>query len=223
MKDKLIQYLNKFLSLYYLDYPKDKVERLYEFFNLAKDTLILDIKAKAKKSSINYLQFSSDKEIESQLFSIIQLDTTIEAVFYYRLERAIFLKDPDHPLLPFLANLMKMKTGVDLYYSSEIGPGFNIQHGFDIVVGPRNKIGSNFIIHQGVTIGQGDVGSKEDFATIGDNVVIFSGAKIVGKVRVGNNVKIAANAVLVSDADSDSIYAGIPAKKIKSIAKDIKL
>jgi serine O-acetyltransferase len=210
MKKNFIEYLNKFLKLYYLHYPENLIDDCYKYFPSFKDLLLADIKSKHPRVETSDLS-------DEKLMNIIQLDTCIEAIFYYRLERAIFLESPDHPLLPYLANLMKIKTGIELYYSTDIGPGLNVQHGTGIVVGPRFKIGSNFMIHQGVTIGQKYLNSPHETIIIGNDVTIFAGAKILGNTRIGNNVQIGANAVLITDADSNSVYAGIPAKKIRSI------
>ena len=95
-----------------------------------------------------------------------------------------------------------------------IGQGLNIQHGIGVVIGARNKIGNNCIIHQGVTIGQRRLYSPHECAVIGNNVTIFAGAKIVGSVRIGDDVQIGANAVLLSDAEPNSTYVGIPARKL---------
>ena len=78
-----------------------------------------------------------------------------------------------------------------------------------------HKIGKNFIIHQGVTLGQKNVNNPDETINIGDNVVLFSGVTIVGDITIGNNSLIGANSVLLKNVESNSTYAGIPAKKIK--------
>jgi serine O-acetyltransferase len=208
MKEAFTQYLRKFLNHYYLNYPENLVNDCYKYFSHFKDTFLTDVKSKYSKIETSDLS-------DEKLLNIIQLDTCIEAIFYYRLERAIFIESPDHPLLPYLANLMKIKTGIELYYSTDIGPGLNVQHGTGIVVGPRFKIGSNFMIHQGVTIGQKYLNSPHETIIIGNDVTIFAGAKVLGNIKIGDNVQIGANAVLLEDAESNSVYAGIPAIKIR--------
>jgi serine O-acetyltransferase len=207
MKDIFTRYLHKFFGQYYLKYPEDLINHCYKYFSHFKNTFFADVQSK-------YPKLKSSDLSDEKLLELIQFETCIEAVFYYRLERAIFIESPDHPLLPYLANLMKIKTGIELYYSTDIGPGLNVQHGTGIVVGPRFKIGSNFMIHQGVTIGQKYLNSPHETVIIGNDVTIFAGAKILGNIKIGDNVQIGANAVLISDADSNAVYAGIPAKKI---------
>lgn len=212
------EYLNKFMGQFFLTYPQEMISQLYDYFQKVKETLIVDIQS-------TYPVYKGKSFDDQAIFGLLQLNPCIEAVFYYRLERALFLKDPKHPMLPYLASLMRMKTGIELYYSTEIGPGINIKHGAGIVVGPRCKIGSNFLIRQGVTIGHNgevpgvvdDELDSQEALTTGNNVYVFSGAKIIGDLRIGDNVIIGANAVLTSDAESNSVYAGVPARKIKSL------
>lgn len=149
---------------------------------------------------------------EIELIHLLQMDCTLLACLIYRIERNLFLSESEPNLLSSLANLMRTRTGIELYYSTQIGRGLNIQHGVGIVVGPRYVIGENFMIHQGVTLGQRK--SAKEVIIIGDNVSVFAGAKILGNVIIGNNVKIAANAVLLTNADENCTYGGIPAKLI---------
>ena len=109
---------------------------------------------------------------------------------------------------------MKIRTGAELYYSTAIGPGFLVQHGVGIVLGPRNRIGKNFTIHQGVTLGQRQLHSPGESITIGDDCTVFAGAKVLGTVRLGDGVRLGANAVLLTDAEPHCTYAGIPAVKV---------
>ena len=153
--------------------------------------------------------------IEEMLIEELEVNACLTAAVLYRIERQIFLSHPGHPALAGLAHLMRVRTGMEIYYSTEIGPRLNIQHGMGVVIGPRNKIGSDFIIHQGVTLGQRRLGSPEETISVGDRVSIFAGAKLVGGLSVGSDVKIAANAVLLTDAEAEGTYAGIPAKRVR--------
>ena len=204
---ELCKYLIYCFNQTFYNFPKEKIESIKQYFDDAIKKTILDanIKYKGRKEICNV----------KELMDLVQLEPTMEAVMLYRIEREIYLKDQLHPLLSYLASLMHRRTGCEIYYSTDIGKGFNIQHGFGIVIGPRNKIGDNFIVHQGVTIGQKHINSPNEKMTIGDNVVVFSGATILGNIRIGNNSCIGANSVLLSNVEANSIYAGIPAKRIK--------
>ena len=92
-----------------------------------------------------------------------------------------------------------------------IGKNLNMPHPICIVIGKDAKIGDNCTIFQDVTIGQND----NKFPTLGDNVIIYAGAKIIGDVKIGNNVIVGANAVVTHDIPDNCIVAGVPAKIIK--------
>jgi serine acetyltransferase len=107
-----------------------------------------------------------------------------------------------------------LRTGMEIYYSAEIGPRLRVMHGTGLVLGPRHKIGCDFAIYQGVTLGQRRYFCPDEFLTIGDRCTFFAGSAALGLLKIGDDVKFAANAVLLSDADSNSTYAGIPAVKV---------
>lgn len=102
---------------------------------------------------------------------------------------------------------------LDISSTAEIGGGLIVQHGYATIIAPR-KIGKNCWVNQGVTIGYTN---DDDCPTLGDNVTVYAGAKILGNVHVGNNVVVAANAVVVKDVEDNCIVGGVPAKVIKRI------
>jgi len=107
----------------------------------------------------------------------------------------------------------KFKFGIEIPFTTKIGPGFKISHFGTIVFNSETIIGKNFSIHQGVTLGtSGKANEKEKAPKIGDNVYVGSGAKIIGDIKVGNNVVIGANAVVTRDIPDNSIVVGNPAK-----------
>lgn len=110
--------------------------------------------------------------------------------------------------------LHKLLSGIQIQLCTSIGPGFRIFHYNCIIIAQESVIGSNCSIHQGVTIGRCFNGQNAGCPVIGDNVVIFAGAKIIGKVRIGNNAVIGANAVVVKDVPDNCVVAGMPAKVI---------
>lgn len=96
---------------------------------------------------------------------------------------------------------------IEIYYSSEIGEGFKINHGVGTVIGARAHIGDNFTIHQNCTIGDKNGGRP----TIGDNVTMYAGSLVLGSIHIGDNSIIGANALVISDFPSNSILIGTPA------------
>lgn len=115
-----------------------------------------------------------------------------------------------------LGLLAKPLPLLDISSTAEIGGGLIVQHGYATIIAPR-KIGKNCWVNQGVTIGYTN---DNDCPTLGDNVTVYCGAKVLGDIKVGNNVIIAANAVVVKDVPDNCIVGGVPAKIIKMIPKE---
>ena len=109
----------------------------------------------------------------------------------------------------------KFFTGIEIHPGAKIGKGLFIDHGSGVVIGETAEIGDNCTLYQGVTLGGTgkDVGKRHP--TLGNNVMIGAGAKVLGPFRIGDNSKIAANAVVLSEVPPDSTAVGIPAKVVK--------
>jgi serine O-acetyltransferase len=106
----------------------------------------------------------------------------------------------------------------DISFRSQIGGGLVIVHGHDIVIGGAVKIGKRCKILNGVTLGNKDTESSlNQQPTVGNNVVIGSGAKLLGLINIGDNVIIGANSVVINSFPANVIIAGIPAKIVKHI------
>ena len=101
--------------------------------------------------------------------------------------------------------------------SAIIGQGFHLPHPTGIVIGTAVRIGENVSLYQGVTLGGGNIGDakKGNQPVIGNNVICFAGSKVLGKVIVGDKAVIAAGCILLKDAESGGVYAGIPGKRVK--------
>jgi serine O-acetyltransferase len=106
------------------------------------------------------------------------------------------------------------KLGISISPLTEIGSGFYIGHFGGIVINEKSVIGKNCNISQGVTLGQANRGKNKGYPTLGDNIYIGPGAKIVGAVTIGNNVAIGANCVVTRDIPDNSVVVGIPGKVI---------
>jgi len=106
------------------------------------------------------------------------------------------------------------KFGIQIPFATQIGRGFYIGHFSCIVVSPETIIGKNVNISQGVTIGKKDSGIRKGAAIINDEVYIGPGAKLIGRVVIGKNVAIGANAVVTKDVPENAVVGGVPAKII---------
>ena len=109
---------------------------------------------------------------------------------------------------------IRTRWGIEIPYTTQIGKGFYIGHFGEIIVSSQAKIGENVNISQGVTIGVSGQGDKRGCPTIGNNVYIAPGAKIFGKITVGDNVKIGANAVVYKDVPDNVNVVLDPGMKI---------
>ena len=145
--------------------------------------------------------------------------TFIEFCFlmtFYTMFRNIFyarVGNRHHYYAKFLSIFASPLPLLDISETAEIGEGLIVQHGYGTIVAPR-KIGKNCWVNQGVTIGYTN---NDDCPTIGDNVTVYCGAKVLGDVYVGNNVIVAANAVVVKDVKDNCVVGGVPAKVIKNL------
>jgi len=116
------------------------------------------------------------------------------------------------PLLTICQKGVEITTGIDIPFTARIGRGLYIGHFGQIILSTRTVMGEFCNISQGVTIGQAGRGPEQYTPIIGDRVYIGPGAKIFGKVVVGNDVAIGANAVVTKDLPENAVAVGIPAK-----------
>lgn len=104
------------------------------------------------------------------------------------------------------------KYGISIPFRTRIGPGLYIGHFGDIVVNGDCVVGANCNISQGVTLGQSNRGNRRGVPVLGSNVYLGPGAKLVGRVRLGSNVAVGANAVVTKDVPDNCVVAGVPAE-----------
>lgn len=125
----------------------------------------------------------------------------------------------------FIARLIsqigRFLTGIEIHPGATIGDGLFIDHGMGVVIGETAEVGNNVTIYHGVTLGGTgkDIGKRHP--TIGENVIIGSGAKVLGPINIGNNVKIGANSVVLKDIEDNQTAVGIPAKVISKVKNNI--
>lgn len=200
-------YLEKCCAELFTRTAPEWIDLAVEMIDAERELIASDFAVKAPAANVG-LRF------DEPLAAAIECDAALFGTLLYRIEHGLFRRDPAHPALPYLAQIMRARTGMELYYSTEIGPRFRVIHGMGVVLGPRNRIGSDFTIYQGVTLGQRRQNSPHETMVIGDRCTIFSGAKVLGAVRLGDGVRVGANAVLLTDAEPHSTYAGSPAVKV---------
>jgi len=119
------------------------------------------------------------------------------------------------PLLPrLLSEVVHRITGIDIHPGATIGRSFFIDHGTGVVIGGTAIVGDDVTIYQGVTLGGTSLQRKKRHPTLGNNVVVGSGAAVLGDITIGDNVKIGANSVVVKDVPANSTVVGIPGRVV---------
>ncbi len=115
----------------------------------------------------------------------------------------------------FISQRSRHKTGIEIHPAAKIGKGLVIDHGMGVVIGETAEIGDNCTIYQGVTLGGTGKDTGKRHPTIGNNVLVGAGAKVLGPFKVGDNARIAANAVVLSEIPENSTAVGVPARVVK--------
>ncbi len=157
--------------------------------------------------------FSMDPAARSKVEVAISY-SGLHAIVFHRLNH--FLWNANIPVLPrFLSQVAKIFTGIEIHPAAKIGGGFFIDHGMGVVIGETSEIGENCLIYQGVTLGGTGKEQGKRHPTLQNNVVVGTGAKVLGAITIGDNVKIGANSVVLHDVPKNSIVVGVPGKVIK--------
>ncbi len=145
---------------------------------------------------------------------ILLLYPGIKAVRMYRRAHWFF----EHKCF-FLARLVSQraarKTGIEIHPGAKIGKGLFIDHGTGVVIGETAEIGDNCTIYQGVTLGGTGKDHGKRHPTLGNNVMVGAGAKVLGPFKVGDNARIAAGAVVLEEVPENSTAVGVPARVVK--------
>lgn len=190
---------------------KEKAEKTakYIFCNLP-----CNVKRACKKlrEEINIIK-ERDPAAKSSL-EVLFLYSGLHALLCYRLSNALY-KKKKFAAARAVSQAARFLTGIEIHPGATIGKGLFIDHGAGVVIGETAEIGDNCTIYQGVTLGGTgkDVGKRHP--TLGDNVMVGAGAKVLGPFKVGSNSKIAANAVVLEEIPEDSTAVGIPARVVR--------
>lgn len=147
-------------------------------------------------------------------FEVLFLYPGINAVFWHRASHFLY----NHKLkftARLISQLVRFFTGIEIHPGAQIGRRFFIDHGMGVVIGETTVIGDDCTIYQGVTLGGTGKDTGKRHPTLGNNVMVGSGAKILGPFTVGNNSKIAAGAVVLSEVPPNSTCVGVPARIVK--------
>lgn len=168
------------------------------------------------------------KYIKEQIKTVMEKDPSIsnplevlicpsfKALIYYKISH-YFYKHKHVLLARYISEKAKRKTGIEIHPGAKIGKRLFIDHGTGVVIGETAIIRNDVTLFHGVTLGGTGKEKGKRHPTIGNNVFIGSGAKILGNIIIGNNVKIGANAVILKDIPSNTTIVGVPGKIVKTL------
>ena len=140
--------------------------------------------------------------------------TGLHVIIYYSIAHA--LNRMGMPVVPrLLMTIARGLTGIEIHPAAAIGRGLFIDHGMGVVIGETAVIGKNVTLFQGVTLGGTGKEKGKRHPTLGDNVVVGTGAKVLGNITIGNNSIIGANAVVLRDVPDHSTVVGVPGRIAK--------
>ena len=155
------------------------------------------------------------------ILSIILTYPGVKAVFFHIIANFFYVAGFDL-IARIISQATRFFTGIEIHPGAKIGKNLFIDHGMGVVIGETSEIGKNVTIYHAVTLGgispsvdSDSQRNEKRHPTIGDDVVIGSGAQIIGPVKVGNGSRIAANAVVVNDVPENATMVGIPAKAVQ--------
>ncbi len=190
-------------------------------------TAFNELVEKAKSVSVKKTLLAIKKEIKDNIDAIRQRDPAatsdievlllysgLHATLAYRVAHKLYLGGHTFSARA-ISQAAKFFTGIEIHPAATIGRGLVIDHGMGVVIGETTEIGDNCTLYQGVTLGGTGKDTGKRHPTLGDNVLIGAGAKVLGPIVISNNSKVAANAVVLKDITENSTAVGIPAKVVR--------
>lgn len=164
--------------------------------------------------------FDRDPAVRSTL-EVLFCYPGFHAILIYRLAHALWRKKL-HFLARFSSHIGRFLTGIEIHPGATIGKGFFIDHGMGVVIGETAEIGDNCTLYHQVTLGGTSWAKEKRHPTLGNNVVIGSGAKILGPFRVGDDAKIGSNSVVVKEVPDHSTVVGIPGRVVAQAGSKVQ-
>ena len=177
----------------------------------------------------NFLEsiINRDPAAKSKL-SLILTYPGVKAVFFHRIANFFSVAKLDL-IARIISQFSRFLTGIEIHPRAKIGKNLFIDHGMGVVIGETSEIGDNVTIYHMVTLGgispsinSNDQRGSKRHPTLMDNVVVGSGAQVLGPVVIGKNAKIGANAVVTKDVPENAVMVGIPAKNVGTATEEFK-
>ena len=215
LKKKRIQRkLNKDIEPDFVGYINSELASLAKksIKTVKKASLGANALCRSIKEDVNAVR-ERDPAARSNL-EVLLLYSGVHALIAHRIAHGLYLRE-HYFSARAISQISRAITGIEIHPGATIGKGLMIDHGMGVVIGETAEIGDNCTIYQGVTLGGTgkDVGKRHP--TLGNNVLVGAGAKVLGPFKIGDNVKIAANAVVLEEIPEQSTAVGIPAKVVR--------
>jgi len=153
------------------------------------------------------------------VFEVLTCYSGVQAVIFYRLTHLLW-RYKLRWLARFISTLARWITGIEIHPGAVIGRRFFIDHGMGVVIGETAIIGNDCMLYHGVTLGGTTWDKVKRHPTLKDGVVIGAGAKILGPITLGNNVRVGSNSVVVRSIDDNETVVGIPGRIVKKKGED---
>jgi len=153
------------------------------------------------------------------VFEILTCYSGVQAVIFYRLTHFLW-RYKLRWLARFISTIARWITGIEIHPGAVIGRRFFIDHGMGVVIGETAIIGDDCMLYHGVTLGGTTWDKVKRHPTLKNGVVIGAGAKILGPITLGNNVRVGSNSVVVRSIDDDETVVGIPGRIVRKKAED---
>ncbi|MBQ6825579.1 MAG: serine O-acetyltransferase [Clostridia bacterium] len=155
-------------------------------------------------------------------FEVLFLYPGVKAIRMHR-RAHFYYKHNLHFLARYVSQKAARKTGIEIHPGATIGRRLVIDHGTGIVIGETTEIGDDVLIYQGVTLGGTGKDTGKRHPTIGNNVMISAGAKVLGPFKIGDNSRVAAGAVVLEEVPPNSTVVGVPARVVRQDGKRVAL
>jgi serine O-acetyltransferase len=144
-------------------------------------------------------------------FEVVLCYPGVHALAFHRIAHAIWRRGWRIPAR-FLSHVARFLTGIEIHPAAKIGSGLFIDHGMGVVIGETAEVGENVTLLQGVTLGGTSLKREKRHPTLGDNVVVGAGAKIIGAFKIGDGSRIGAGSVVVREVPTNSVVVGVPGR-----------
>lgn len=169
----------------------------------------------------NEIQSIKDRDPAARsTFEILLTYSGLHAVLFYRVSHWLYQRKL-FTVARVISQTARFFTGIEIHPGAKIGKGLFIDHGMGVVIGETAEIGDNCLLYQGVTLGGTGKEHGKRHPTLGNNVMVGSGAKLLGPFKVGDNAKIASGAVVLDEVPENATAVGVPARIVRKNGKRV--